>query len=130
MDLLRYLTGTKITNINLLSAKDIKTKPDTFSIQVKFECGSIGSINYFANGSRSYSKERMEVFTSGKVFLLDNFKTLKAWGIKNFKTKRNFQQNKGQNECAKSFIKAIEDGKETPISIEEILEIHDLILNL
>tara|TARA_B100000989_G_scaffold299066_1_gene292841 strand:+ start:17908 stop:20001 length:2094 start_codon:yes stop_codon:yes gene_type:complete len=130
LDLLRYLTGTKITHINLLSAKDIKTKPDTFSIQVKFECGSIGSINYFANGSKSYSKERMEVFTSGKVFLLDNFKTLKAWGIKNFKTKRNFRQNKGQNECAKSFIKAIKDGKETPISIEEILEIHDLIINL
>ena len=70
------------------------------------------------------------MFTSGKVFLLDNFNTLKAWGLKNFKTKRNFQQNKGQNECEKSFIKAIKEGTETPISIGEILEVHRLILKL
>tara|TARA_B100001093_G_scaffold256916_1_gene245672 strand:+ start:19025 stop:21118 length:2094 start_codon:yes stop_codon:yes gene_type:complete len=130
LDLLRFLTGTKITNINLLSAKDIKINPDTFTIQVKFACGSIGSINYFSNGSKSFPKERLEVFTSGKVFLLDNFNTLRAWGLKNFKTKRNFQQNKGQNECVKSFIKSIQEGKETPINIEEILEIHRLIMKL
>ena len=94
VDLLRFLTGTTITNINLLSAKDIKIKPDTFTIQVKFACGSIGSINYFSNGSKSFPKERLEVFTSGKVFLLDNFNTLKAWGLKTLKQKEIFSKIK------------------------------------
>ena len=35
---------------------------DTTSINIKFENGSIGTIHYFANGSKSYPKERLEIF--------------------------------------------------------------------
>ena len=41
---------------------------DTASIQLEFKNGSIGTIHYFANGPKSFSKERSDTF---KDFLLD-----------------------------------------------------------
>ena len=46
---------------------------DTLSINFSFSDGSIATVNYFANGSKSYSKERVEVFSGGRI-LLDNFR--------------------------------------------------------
>ncbi len=41
----------------------VKQVLDNASIQLKMENGSTGVINYFANGSKAYSKEREEVFS-------------------------------------------------------------------
>lgn len=47
---------------------------DSVSIGLKFEDGSIGYINFFANGPILFPKERVEVFSEGKVLQLDNFR--------------------------------------------------------
>ena len=56
--------------------------------------GSIGVINYFANGSKSYSKERVEVFFSGKNLILDNFRKLEGFGTGGFSGMKS-SQDKG-----------------------------------
>ena len=35
-----------------------------------FNNGSIGIINYFCNGNKSFPKEKIELFNEGNIFLL------------------------------------------------------------
>ena len=47
-------------------------------------------MNYFANGARSYPKERIELHYMNRTIVLDNFRTLKGYGesrLKSMKTK-------------------------------------------
>ena len=107
---------------------DSKPCPDVFSISIKFNDGSIGSINYFSNGSKSFPKERLEVFSSGMIFQIDNYRKMKIWGMPGFKTKRSLYQDKGHVNCAKHFLKAISSGGPSPIPVDELFEVQSLLL--
>ena len=103
IDLIMFLESSPIEEIRKTSIPDSKVSSDTFSIQLKFESGSIATVHYFSNGHKSYQKEKLEVFSEQKIFQMKNFRVLKAWGVKGFKTKRNFNQDKGQLYCVKVF---------------------------
>ena len=66
IDLLRFLADSPIVDWNQNSMKS--NSKDTLSIGLKFEDGSIGMINYFANGPKSLPKERLEIFSQGEHF--------------------------------------------------------------
>ena len=123
VDLLRYLAASPIEDLQLINAADRKPCPDTFSLQIRFADGSIGTVHYFANGSKAFPKERLEVFAAGKVLQLDNYRKLQAWGIPGFRTRRRFSQDKGQLACCAAFLKAIETGGPPPIPAEQIFEV-------
>jgi len=127
VDLLVYLSGSKIKNLEVIEMKDNKMCPDTFSINLSFVDGSIGSIHYFSNGNFSFPKERLEVFCGGTIFKLDNFKKLSAWGFPNFTKRRLLKQDKGQKNCVNEFISSIKN-KKSPINFEEIIHVHQKIL--
>ena len=85
VDLLRYLAAASITQAYVTySDPPGPNMMDTFTIQLDFADGSIGSIHYFANGSKSFPKERLEVFCGGSVIQLDNFRKLEGYGWKGF----------------------------------------------
>ena len=128
VDLLRYLAASPIEDLQLISAADRKPCPDTFSLQLRFADGSIGTVNYFANGSKAFPKERLDVFCDGKVLQLDNYRKLKAWGIPGFHTRRLLSQDKGQEACCAEFIKAIETGGSPPIPTGELFEVQRWLL--
>ena len=130
VDLLRHLSNSKIEEFNYINMKDSKPCPDNFSLQLKFENGSIGVINYLSNGSKAFPKERIEVFSGNSIICLNNFRKIETWGIKNFKTRRTFSQNKGQLKCTENFIKAIKKGDPSPIPIEEIFEVQEILLSI
>ncbi len=70
VDLLRFLAGSPISGVNAVmmgSAPGLLIRDDKVSITLEFEDGSFGTINYLANGHRSYPKERLEVFCAGGV---------------------------------------------------------------
>jgi predicted dehydrogenase len=69
---------------------------DNVSILLKYENGSNAVINYFANGSKAYSKERIEVFSQERTLILDNWKQLSAYGFKGFMTMKS-RQDKGHS---------------------------------
>ena len=128
VDLLRYLAASPIEDLQLISASDRKPSPDTFSMQISFSNGSIGTVHYFANGNKSFPKERLEIFCDGKVLQLDNYRKLKAWGIPYFRTRRILSQDKGQEACCAAFLKAVETGGSPPIPIGEIFEVQRWLL--
>ena len=123
VDLIRHLASSPIEDLRLLSAADSKPCPDIFTLQLRFADGSIGTVHYFANGSKAFPKERLEVFAAGKVLRLDNYRKLKAWGIPGFTTRRFFSQDKGQEACCAAFLKAIETGGPPPIPVSELFEV-------
>ena len=128
IDLLRFLVGKTIINYQI-QFMDNSTK-DTATIQLSFEDGSIGTIHYYANGSKSFPKERLEIFAGGRVLKLDNFQKLTGFGWPGFDKMNLWQQDKGQKACAKAFIDAISKGDKSPIPIEEIFEVSKISIKL
>lgn len=126
IDLMRHLAGSKITGFNAMCMGDapgVAIREDKASITLSFEDGSIGTIHYFANGGKDFPKERIEVFANDAVLQLDNFRKLTGFGWKGFSKMKLSSQDKGQNNCSKSFVDSIKQGTISPISFDEILEV-------
>ena len=122
IDLLRHLADAPIESVNAI-AMDGQCQ-DSVSVQLRFANGSIGVVNYLANGSKSLSKERLEIFCNGAVLQLDNFRTLRGYGWPGFKSDKLWRQNKGQAQCAKAFVDAITTGDASQlIAFEELSEV-------
>jgi len=132
VDLLRFLAGAEIQNHQVtwmrpLSGLDLK---DSATINLEFADGSVGAIHYLANGNRTFPKERLEVFNGGRILQLDNFRKLKGFGWPGFSRMNLRRQDKGQRACARAFVDAIREGKASPISVDEILEVSRVMLEV
>jgi predicted dehydrogenase len=121
IDLLRFLAGSRINGYHV-SAMDGMTN-DTVSIQLTFADGSIGSVHYVANGSKTYPKERLEIFAGGRVLQLDNYRKLTGFGWPGFRSMNLWRQDKGQHACAAAFVQSVQRGAPAPIPFDEILEV-------
>jgi predicted dehydrogenase/threonine dehydrogenase-like Zn-dependent dehydrogenase len=114
IDLLRFLAAAPITEFDC-SFMASPTR-DTATITLKFANGSLGTIHYFSNGNKSFPKERLEVFSSGRVLLLDNFRKLTGHGWSGFSKMNLWSQDKGQTACVKAFVDSISRRDTTDIS--------------
>lgn len=125
IDLARSLVHSPIvdTSVWVLHRPGAARHEDCASIGLRFADGSWASIHYLANGHRAFPKERIEVFCSGRILQLDNFRTLTAYGWPGFKRMRLLRQDKGQAECVRRLVEAIRQGTESPIPLAEILEV-------
>ncbi|MCP5410260.1 MAG: bi-domain-containing oxidoreductase [Chromatiaceae bacterium] len=128
IDLLRHLADNPITTYSQ-TGMDVSTA-DTVTLQLSFADGSIGTVHYFANGDKSFPKERLEVFCEGRVLQLDNFRKLTGFGWPGFRKMKLWKQDKGQRACARAFVDAIREGKASPIPLDEILEVSRVSIEL
>ncbi|WP_283190305.1 bi-domain-containing oxidoreductase [Pseudomonas sp. PMCC200344] len=125
IDLMRFLAGSKIISVQarrMGDAPGVEITEDKASMTLGFEDGSFGTIIYTASGASSFAKERVEVFTAGRVLQLDNFRKLRGFGWPGFKKLNLWKQDKGQNACAASFMGAIQAGN-AAIPAEEVFEV-------
>ncbi len=126
IDLLRFLAGSPIGSINAMSigrAPGVAVTDDKAAITLRFDDGSLGTILYLANGHKSFPKERLEVFSSGRILQLDNFRRLRGFGWPGFSRMTLWRQDKGQKACAAAFVHAVETGTPSPIPLNELLEV-------
>ena len=133
VDLLRYFVGAPVRQANISTMGRVPGAPtpdDKAVITLQFEDGSIGSIQYFANGGKAFPKERIEAFAADAVLQLDNFVTLRGFGWTGFRSTRLWRQDKGQNACAAAFLSAIRQGLAAPIPVDEMLETSRLCIAL
>ena len=121
IDLLRFLAGAPIASWERTDM-DSRTA-DTVTLQLRFADGSIGTVHYFANGSKAFPKERLEIFAAGRVLQLDNFRKLTGFGWPGFSKMNLWRQDKGQKACAKRFVDALSTGAVSPIPLDEVLEV-------
>jgi predicted dehydrogenase/threonine dehydrogenase-like Zn-dependent dehydrogenase len=125
IDLLRFLAGAPIvaTRTVSLAGLDPLDSADKATIELRFADGSIGAIHYFANGHRSFPKERLEIFTGGRILQLNNYRELRAFGWPKIRKIRSWRQDKGQGACVRAFLEALREGKAAPIPFSEIIEV-------
>ncbi|MGA1101865.1 MAG: Gfo/Idh/MocA family protein, partial [Opitutales bacterium] len=128
IDLLRHLVGESIIGHHRLAMKS--ELGDTVSLQLRFADGSIGTVHYFANGSKAFPKERLEVFAQGRVLQLDNFRKLTGFGWPGFRRMNLWRQDKGQKACAAAFVQTLQAGGKAPIPWEEIYEVTRVTIEL
>ena len=89
-------------------------RDDKMSFTLSFEDGSFGTVHYFANGSKTFPKERVEVFCAGRVLQLDNFRQLNGYGWPGFKGMSLRRQDKGHGAEMQALVDAIRQGKSSP----------------
>jgi len=123
IDLLHFLADespiTRVTAMRL-GPEDAVNPGDTVSITLRFADGSLGEINYFANGARTYPKERLSVFGEGRVLRMDNFRRLHGYGYRGT-NKRSWTQDKGHGAGFRAFVEAVRTGAPSPIPWESIV---------
>ncbi|MGY8887313.1 MAG: bi-domain-containing oxidoreductase, partial [Flavobacteriales bacterium] len=123
IDYLTYLNGSLPTKVSATALPDANQLNDTLNILIQFENGSSGVVAYYANGSKSMTKEYVEVFSAGMSATLNDFKELKIFGKGNPKKKKFFNQNKGQKEMVSAFVNGLLNDGKAPISFEEIVAV-------
>jgi predicted dehydrogenase len=121
IDLLRYLAAAPIEGFRRSSL--CSKVGDTTSLQLEFADGSIGTVHYFANGSRRFPKERLEIFCGGRILQLDNFRKMRGFGWSGFGSYNLWRQDKGHVACAAAFVEAVRRGGTLPIPYDEIREV-------
>jgi predicted dehydrogenase len=93
-----------------------------------FPDGSIGVVDYLANGDKSFSKERVEVFCGERVAVLDDFRALEM--VKDGKKKTIKQaQDKGHTGEMQAFANAICSGGRPPIPYDQLVGVTQATLS-
>ncbi len=121
IDLVTFFTGSLVESVCMTA---LGTHPqentDNASILLRYRNGDLGVINYFSNGNKAYSKERIEVHSQEKTLILDNFRRLDAYGYKGFSTLKT-RMDKGHHEQFNRFLKSIREGGAPLIPFEHIV---------
>lgn len=131
IDLMTCLTGCVVES---MSAESLKPKTDKFSsadnksIQLRYQDGSIATIEYFAVGNSSFPKEYMEVHFDSKTIALDDFRSLKFYGIEQREMKTRASE-KGHFEELVELAEAVRTGK-WPIELWDLFQTTNLAIQL
>ena len=77
IDLITYLVGALPVKVSAHALPNNgKYREDNVSMTFTFADGSIGVVDYLANGDKSMPKERLEVFCGGMAAVLDDYVSL------------------------------------------------------
>ena len=95
---------------------------DNVVASFKFVNGTVGTISYLANGDKSASKERVEVFGGGAIAILEDFRRLEL--VRNGRkqvTRARWTQDKGHKAEMRAFVDALRGETGMLIPFEQIV---------
>ncbi len=121
IDLMNYLTNSEVTSVSMCGlGVNPSENTDNAIITLKFKNGSQGVINYFSNGSKSYPKERIEIYSQSRTLVIDNFRKLEGFGFKSFSSLKT-RLDKGHKEQFKRLIETVKKGGQPLIPFDSIV---------
>ncbi len=121
IDLITYLAGEAPVSVTARALPNVgKYHEDNVSMTFVFSDGSIGVVDYLANGDKSLPKERLEIFCEGMIAILDDYVSLQITKDGKHKEQRMAQDKGWKNEMS-VFAKSIRTGAEPPIPYEQII---------
>jgi predicted dehydrogenase len=123
VDFLCFLTGSSPVQVETHSLPNAaQYSNDNVLCWLRFADGSQATISYFANGDKSFSKERIEVFGGGSVAMLEDFRRLElVQGGKRRVLRSLLRQDKGHRGEWQAFVDAIQGGKASPVPLHEVV---------
>jgi predicted dehydrogenase len=122
IDFLTYLVGAPPLSVRAQGLPDAgRYQEDNVQLTFSFPDGSLGTLVYLANGDKSVSKERVEVFCAGRVAVLDDFRSLELVqdGRRQVYNSR-LRQDKGHLGEWQAFTRALRAGGPPPIPYDQI----------
>jgi len=123
VDFLTFMCGSLPVRVYASVLPDPGHLNDTLAVNLEFENESVGTICYFANGSKRVPKEYIEVYQSGLIGIIRDFKQLDIYGSSKQERKKLLNQNKGQTGMVKAFINRIKNGGDSLIGADEIFAV-------
>ena len=121
IDLCSFLAGSEVVAVCMNAlGENPEENTDNASILLRYANGTNAVINYFANGSKSYAKERVEVFSQERVLVLDNWRKLTGYGFKGFSSMK-AGMDKGQKRQFTLLNERIREGGKPLIPFGSIL---------
>jgi predicted dehydrogenase len=117
VDFLTYLVGEPPVSVCARALADLGVyREDNVIMTFSFPDGSLGTVSYLANGDKAFPKERVEVFTAGKVAVLDDYRSLEMASDGRRRVSRSrLRQDKGHRQEWEAFSQAILKGEAPPI---------------
>jgi len=123
-DLMVHLTQSRIKTVaSMMVGRGVAVCEDKMSMILGFEDGSVGTVNYFANGSKKYPKETLEVFSEGRVARLENFRRISGYGFKNFRKFKTSRQDKGHRAEFAAFVDIVTNGGDPLIPLDHLVNV-------
>jgi len=107
----------------LVAGKGVAVQEDTMATVLGFEDGSVGTVNYFANGPKGYPKETLEVFSNGRVLQMNNFRKTVGFGFPEFKKFRTGRQDKGHLAECRTFVERIGVGGDQLMPLSQLVNV-------
>ncbi len=124
LDLASYLLRGQITRVFAEAVSPggaAGTGDDQTAMVVRFDNGSVASINYFAGGDKGFAKERIELFGGGRIAVIDDFKTLTLSKGARAQTRKISGRDKGHGAELRAFFEALRQSEQPPIAYSSIL---------
>lgn len=124
IDLMQYIAGAHPLRVHAEAlGKNGTTHADDDSVvvTVTFDDGSVGSIVYQANAEPGLPKEYLEISSTGRSAVIDNFRGSTLFWQGKQDRKRRSVIDKGHGEEVRSFLRAIAAGSASPIPFEDLV---------
>lgn len=125
IDLVSSLTKSKIVSVSsesLIPNTEAYSNVDNKSIILRYADGSIATIEYLAVGSNLLPKERMEIHFDQKSIVLDDYLSMKGYGV-NIKDMKTEVSDKGHLEELEELYESLSGKKsDWPIELTDMLQ--------
>ncbi len=101
-------------------ARSARTRDD-LHVTVRYDDGSVASIDYVSQGSPRYPKETFEVSAHGRTARFENFRRAAVWQGRRHRTLRAWgSPDKGQAGAIAAFLDAVRTGGPMPITLASL----------
>jgi predicted dehydrogenase len=122
VDFLTFLVGSLPVEVEGHALPDAgRYHQDNVVLTFTFSDGSLGTLTYLANGDKAFPKERVEVFASGRVGVLDDFRSLAfVRGGRQDIQRTPLRQDKGHAAAWSAFLAAVSAGGPPPIPYNQL----------
>jgi len=122
VDFISFLVGACPLSVSAQRLPDQnKYHEDNVSMTFNFPDGSIGVVDYLANGDKSFAKERVEVFCGGRIAVLDDYRSLEMVENGRRKTvKSAYKQDKGHAGEMQALVDSLRGGT-APIPYDQLI---------
>ena len=123
IDFLTFLVGSVPVSVRAATLPDGgRYHQDNVTMTFRFADGSVGVVDYLANGNKNSSKERIEVFSNGKIGIVDDFRSLELTSESKRSRKHAYlRQDKGHQAAWNAFCNAILQGTGPTIPYDQLI---------
>jgi predicted dehydrogenase/threonine dehydrogenase-like Zn-dependent dehydrogenase len=123
VDFLCFLAGATPVEVRAETVRNPgQYSGENLAATLKFADGTVGTITYMANGDKSASKERLEIFGGASVAILEDFRRLEL--VRNGRRKisrTRWKQDKGHHAELRAFVEAAQGKIPPPIPFKQIV---------